>query len=69
MSITDNPEEKLVSVQLTESELRYLVAAGYGLLQNIPANSLPTYTNFTADEIKIFSKKIRSIMDDYDISM
>jgi hypothetical protein len=69
MSITDNSEEKLLSVQLTESELRYIVAAGYGLLQNISANSLPTYTNFTADEIKRFSKKIRSLMDDNDISM
>jgi hypothetical protein len=69
MSIADNPEEKLVSLQLTGSELRYLVAAGYGLLQNIPADSLPTYTNFTADEIKSFSKKIRTLMDDNDISI
>jgi hypothetical protein len=69
VSITDNSEEKLVSVQLTESELRYIVSAGYGLLQNIPAKSLPTYTNFTADDIKRFSGKIRSLMDDNDISM
>jgi hypothetical protein len=69
MSITDDSEEKLVSVQLTESELRYLVAAGYGLLQNIPAKSLPTYTNYTSDEIKRFSTKIRTIMDENDISV
>lgn len=68
-SIYENSKEKSVSVQLSESELRYIVAAGFGLLQNIPEKSLSTYTNFSSEQIKLFSKKIRSLMDENEISM
>ncbi len=61
--------EKNISVSLSESELRFLVGAGFGLLQNIPEGSLSTYTNFSKEEILGFSKKIRTLMDENDISM
>lgn len=68
-SITEKQPEKTVTVVLTESELRYLLRSGAGLLQNIAANSLPTYVNFSADEIVRFGAKIRHIMDENDISL
>ncbi|MEI8593489.1 hypothetical protein [Photobacterium sp. Hal280] len=58
-----------IMVELSESELRYLLASGYGLLLNIPKESLSTYTNFNASEIGEFSKKIRRVMDENDISV
>lgn len=61
--ITEKTEEKIVSVQLNESELRFMVSAGFGLLQNIPENSLSTYVDFSKEEILEFSTKIRLIMD------
>ncbi len=50
-SIKVPSEEKKIMVELSESELRYLLASGYGLLLNIPKESLSTYTNFNASEI------------------
>ena len=61
--------EKSISISLSEPELRFLVGAGFGLLQNIPEGSLSTYTNFTKEEILEFSKKIRNLMDENGISM
>lgn len=69
MSITDERPEKKISVELTETELRYLVSCGFALLQHIPANSLSTYSNMSKNEITEFSKKIRCIMDDNKLSM
>ncbi|KZL14863.1 hypothetical protein [Pseudovibrio sp. Ad37] len=69
LSNFDQNKEKKVQVELSETELRYLVGASLGLLQNIPANSLSTYVNLNVDEIVEFSAKIRSIMDENDISM
>ncbi|GAB6261033.1 hypothetical protein PSSHI_12760 [Photobacterium sp. R1] len=40
-----------VIIDLSESELRYLLASGYGLFLNIPKESLSNYINFNADEI------------------
>lgn len=68
-TIKSPSEEKKIMVELSESELRYLLASGYGLLLNIPKESLSTYTNFNASEIDEFSKKIRRIMDENDISV
>lgn len=61
--------ERQISVNLSEFELRFLLSAGTGLLQNIPEGSLPTYTNFSKEEIMEFSKRIRKIMDQNDISL
>ena len=69
VSIVQKKAEKTLQVSLTESELRYLVGAGFGLLQHIPKESLTTYVNYSADEISLFSKKIRLIMDENDISI
>ncbi|MDW6092440.1 hypothetical protein RND59_00725 [Vibrio ruber] len=68
-TIKETIEEKKTMIEVSESELRYLLAAGHGLLENIPDDALSTYTNFTSSEIKNFSKKIRAIMDDNDISV
>ena len=65
--MADNQE--VYSIDLNHDELRYLVACGFALLQNIPEKSLPTYTTFTKSDIKSFSTKIRSIMDSHDIDM
>jgi hypothetical protein len=69
VSIFEKREEKALSIELTESELRYLVAAGFALLQHIPEKSLSTYTDLSASELLEFSKKIRDLMDKNDISM
>lgn len=62
-------QNDVVVVELSAIELRYLVACGYGLIQNIKPESLPTYTTFTKDEIIAFSRKIRRLMDENDIDM
>ncbi len=69
VSITSKTEEKVINIPLSETELRYLVGAGFGLLQHVPTEVLTTYVNYTSDEISQFSKKIRQIMDENDISM
>ena len=68
-SIKEPLEEKKIMIEVSESELRYLLSAGYGLMLNIPKQSLDTYTNFSSEDIHIFTKKIRKIMDDNDISV
>ncbi|PRA75752.1 hypothetical protein CQ054_22700 [Ochrobactrum sp. MYb29] len=68
-SIAERKEEHIVLVPLTESELRYLVGAGFGLLQYVPTESLSTYVNFSSDQIMTFSKRLREIMDREGISM
>lgn len=60
---------KEVCVVLNENELRYVVSCGFALLINIPDASLPTYTHFSKEEIIIFSKKIRDIMDKNEIEL
>lgn len=58
-----------VAIELTDEELRYLVACGFALLQHVPADSMPTYTTFTKSEILAFSKKVRKVMDERGIDM
>lgn len=69
MSISDSKPEKILKVDLSEAELRYLVSCGFALLQNIPSGSLPTYSKMTKEEILRFCAKIRNIMDENNISM
>lgn len=61
--------EEMYSVDLSENELRYLVACGMALLQNIPGKSLSTYTSFEKSDIINFSTKIRDIMEQYNLDM
>jgi len=67
MSHMTSPEA--LEVRLTPDELRYLVACGVALLQNIPENSLPTYSRFSKEQIIEFSCRIRRIMDENGLDM
>jgi hypothetical protein len=58
-----------LNIQLSPDELRYLVACGAALLQNIPQGSLVTYTSFSKDQIVQFSNRIRKVMDANGIDM
>ena len=57
-------DEQPVLVQLSADELRYLAACGPALIQEIPANSLPTYSCFDKSQITEFTERIRRIMDE-----
>jgi hypothetical protein len=61
--------QPLITVQMSADELRYLVACGPALLQNIPAKSLPTYCHFDKNQIIQFSKRIRELMDQHGLDM
>ncbi|HHW4402793.1 TPA: hypothetical protein ACUNCG_003430 [Aeromonas hydrophila] len=63
----DNAE--LISLKITHRELRYLIASGLALVQNIPESSLPTYCGFNKDEIIAMSIKLRSFADELGIDM
>lgn len=69
VSIKVKSPEKKVTIELTESELRYILSCGDGLLLNIPKDALSTYVNFSVREIVQFSLRIRRIMDENDISV
>ena len=58
-----------LEIRLTPDELRYLVACGAALLQNVPANSLPAYTHFSKQQIIEFSSRIRRVMDENGLGM
>jgi hypothetical protein len=58
-----------LDIQLTPDELRYLVACGVALLQNIPEESLPTYSRFSKEQILDFSSRIRRVLDDHGLDM
>jgi hypothetical protein len=68
-SIGPEVSEQTLKIELTESELRYLVGVGFGALSYIPLDAMSTYTNFNKDQILEFSKKIRAEMDAAGISM
>lgn len=63
----DNAE--LISLTITRRELRYLIASGLALIQNIPEISLPTYCGFNKDEIIAMSIKLRNFADELSIDM
>jgi len=58
-----------LEIRLTPDELRYLVACGVALLQNIPEDSLPTYSPLSKEQILEFSSRIRGIMDENGLDM
>lgn len=53
----------MISIDVTNDELRYLISCGAALLQNIPDKSLPTYCHFTKDQIIDLMIKFREIAD------
>ena len=62
-------ESKDILVELTPDEIRYLVACGAALIQNIPADSLSTYTKFNKQQVIDFSIKMRDVLDRADLDM
>lgn len=60
---------KRYALELTENELRYLVAVSFAVAQHVPTKSLPTYTGFTEVEIREFITKVRNFMDQHEIDM
>ncbi|MBB5943402.1 hypothetical protein [Xanthomonas sp. 3307] len=52
-----------INVKVTEKELRYFIACGIALIQNVPEDSLPTYCGFNKDEIIGVSMKLREFAD------
>ena len=62
-------EIETVRVSLSVDELRYVIACGAALLQNIPESSLPTYTRFTKQEIVDFSAKMRDELNRLGLDM
>lgn len=52
-----------IHIDVTDGELRYLIACGAALLQNIPDESLPTYCHFTREQIVGLMMKLREIAD------
>ena len=52
--------ERKYNIELTESEIEYLISCGSALLQNIPEKSLTTYCDFTKDQIIEFSGRLRN---------
>ncbi|NKZ39036.1 hypothetical protein HF690_08740 [Oleiagrimonas citrea] len=62
-------EVKAVQVTLTVDELRYVIACGAALLQNIPESSLPTYSKFTKQQIIDFSVKMRDELERFGFDM
>lgn len=63
------PEERAVEVKLTAAELRYVIACGMALVQNVPAASLPTYCGLTKEEIIEFSRRLRELADASHVEM
>ncbi len=68
MSNTEDNGE-LISLTITHRELRYFIASGLALVQNIPESSLPTYCGFSKDEIIAMSIKLRNFADELGIDM
>ncbi|WP_199101123.1 hypothetical protein [Dyella sp. ASV21] len=58
-----------IDVRLSPDELRYVIACGAALAQNVPESSLPTYCHFNKAQIIEFSVRMRAQLDDagYDI--
>lgn len=53
----------MISIEINDDELRYLISCGAALLQNIPEKSLPTYCHFTKDQIIELMIRFREIAD------
>ena len=56
-----------MQVEITPDELRYLIACGVALAQNIPEKSLPTYCDFNKQHILEFSRRMRRELDGLDL--
>ena len=54
-----------IELQVSAAELRYLIACGVALAQNVPEKSLPTYCGFTKDEIVRTTAKLRKVLEQH----
>ena len=59
----------MINIEVTDDELRYLIACGYALLLNVPEESLPTYCRFTKEQIIEIGLKFRTIADENNIDL
>jgi len=59
--MNDSSDIDCVTLKVTKRELRYLIACGPALAQNIPSESLPTYCGMTKDEIIAVTLKLRAL--------
>lgn len=51
-----------ILVELSVSEISYLIRCGGALTAVLPEKSLPTYCGFTSEQIFEFSGKMRSLL-------
>jgi hypothetical protein len=58
-----------MQIEVTPDELRYLIACGAALAQNIPERSLPTYCGFDKQQIVDFSARMRRELDGAGLDM
>jgi hypothetical protein len=62
-------DEKLVTIRLSEKELRYVIACGIALMQNVPKEALSTYCGLSHEEIVEFSRKMKRVADESGVDM
>ncbi len=58
-----------IVLHLSAAELRYFIACGAALVQNVPEKSLATYCGFTKNQIIEISRKLREIADEQGVDM
>jgi hypothetical protein len=62
-------DEKMINIALSEKELRYIIACGIALMQNVPEGSVATYCGFSHEQIVEFSRKMKNVADDSGIEL
>lgn len=58
-----------IRIEVTHKELRYFIACGFALMQNVPEDSLPTYCGLNKNEILEISLRLREMADQFGIDM
>ena len=59
----------MIRIDVTDDELRYLIACGVALLQNLAKEPLSNYCRFSREQIIDLIIKLREIADANDIKM
>ena len=54
---------KVVQVELSLDELRYIISCGAALAQNIRSDAVVTYCGFDIPQIVAFSRRMREKLD------
>ncbi len=62
-------DAKMVNIELSENELRYIISCGVALMQNVPEGSVATYCGFSHEEIVEFSRKMKAVADNNGIEL